>query len=271
MTAPSSRVLILLPPVRGQGRAPARAAARPRDAVLPGAHRARARLAATRWSTLCAGDPENGRRGARPRPRPSSPWSPRTPRSPRRPTGARRRGLHRRPLRRARPRHAVAAAAQAPRRHAGSRRLARCSALSARRPDPGVPALAAASRCPARAGRRRLARAPRPGACPRPLGDGLVVDLRSSAVRRDVAPAGRARRARRHGAGAARGPRASARWSATSTRRPRAGSCAALLESGADPRTPEALADALRGPRLARRAGRPRGRAPQLDVVVTDL
>ena len=56
------------------------------------------------------------------------------------------------------------------------------------------------------------------------VGDGLLVDLRSGMYAAFWRPAGAA--AGRDGPGAARGRRAGARWSATSTRRPRAGSCA---------------------------------------------
>ena len=196
-------VLILLPPSEGKAAPAPRQAARPRRPRLPVPDR-RPRAGPRRAGRAVRGRPGPRRQDPRPRRAPSSTWSRRNARLRTAPDRPRRPGLHRRPLRRPRRRLALVGR-QAPRAAPGSRSPQSLFGLV--RPGDRIPAyrLSGDATLPGLGPVAGLWReTPRPGGRRRRVGDGLLVDLRSTHVRRVLAAAGRARAAGGDGPGAAR-------------------------------------------------------------------
>ncbi len=172
----------------------------------------------TRWS-VCARATRRSPRRPSASGRPSSTWSTSTGRLRTAPTAAGRPRVHRGPVRRARRRHAhpgrEAAVGDAGRGH-----VQRVRPGAPRRPDPGVPPVRRHHPARPGPGGGRVARAPRPGrhrhgrqrAAGRPAQRHLRVVLAPG--RRPESPP----------CGCSTSTGAPARWSATSTRRPRAAS-----------------------------------------------
>ena len=260
-------MLILLPPSEGKA-APRRGKpARPRPAVAsPGSPQPRER-GARRAGRLCAGRPEHAarmlglgptqaddvRRNARLLAAPTA-------RADAIYTGVLYEALDLALARRGSPASRVALA----RGH-----LVAVRAGAPGRPDPVVPTRR--RRQPPRPRRR----SPRTGArastrsSREAAGTGLVVDLRSTPTPRSGGPAADLARAGGHRARAARGRRSRRRWSATSTRPPRAGWCARCSRTAATPRTPARLADAVADLGWKVELGDPGRHGQQLDVSST--